>query len=254
MARASALQAEGRRFDSDYLHKIKTSFGRLFFVEISFDPQSLRDSPQGHAAVVFAAIGHLRPPFSMKTPFLRCAAAAAFAVLRASFFVEISFDPQSLCDSPRGHAAVVFSAIGHLRPPFSSRANIIEHADWPYSGVEWHFSCSMRSKWRHRASLSALQPPGTPLALLDELHEERFARRTIRTRDDAEEGSREKRRERQNAEKNTKGKTRRSLLELESVKIRLDRLTLLIRICNSSGKRLIFRTSWTKTKIRPGKG
>ena len=187
LARASALQAEGRRFDSDYLHKIKTSFGRLFFV-------------------------------------------------------EISFDPQSLCDSPQGHAAVVFAAIGHLRPPFSSRANIIEHADWPYSGVELHFSCSMRSKWRHRASLSALQPPGTPLALLDELHEERFARRTIRTRDDAEEGSREKRRERQNAEKNTKGKTRRSLLELESVKIRIDRLTLLIRICNSSGKRLIFRT------------
>ena len=121
LARASALQAEGRRFDSDYLHKIKTSFGRLFFV-------------------------------------------------------EISFDPQSLCDSPRGHTAVVFAAIGHLRPPFSSRANIIEHADWPYSGVELHFSCSMRSKWRHRASLSALQPPGTPLALLDELHEERFAR------------------------------------------------------------------------------
>ena len=121
LARASALQAEGRRFDSDYLHKIKTSFGRLFFV-------------------------------------------------------EISFDPQSLCDSPQGHTAVVFDAIGHLRPPFSSRANIIEHADWPYSGVELHFSCSMRSKWRHRASLSALQPPGTPLALLDELHEERFAR------------------------------------------------------------------------------
>ena len=176
LARASALQAEGRRFDSDYLHKKKTSFGRLFFVEISFDPQSLCDSPRGHAAVVFAAIGHLRPPFSMKTPFLRCAAAAAFAVLRASFFVEISFDPQSLCDSPQGHTAVVFDAIGHLRPPFSSRANIIEHADWPYSGVELHFSCSMRSKWRHRASLSALQPPGTPLALLDELHEERFAR------------------------------------------------------------------------------
>ena len=37
-------------------------FGRLFFVEISFDPQSLRDSPQGHAAVVFDAIGHLRSP------------------------------------------------------------------------------------------------------------------------------------------------------------------------------------------------
>ena len=28
---------------------------------------------------------------------------------------------------------------------------------------------------KHRAGLSALQPPGTPLALLDELHEERFA-------------------------------------------------------------------------------
>ena len=139
LARASALQAEGRRFDSDYLHKIKTSIRASFFVEISFDPQSLRDSPQGHTAVVFAAIGHLRPPFSMKTPFLRCAAAAAFAVLRASFFVEISFDPQSLCDSPQGHTAVVFDAIGHLRPPFSSRAN--------------HRACILALQWRRMAFL-----------------------------------------------------------------------------------------------------
>ena len=161
--------------------------------------------------------------------------------------------PSRFATAPRGIplSSSPPSGISVLRFPL---VQIIEHAYWPYSGVEWHFSCSMRSKWRHRASLSALQPPGTPLALLDELHEERFARRTIRTRDDAEEGSREKRRERQNAEKNTKGKTRRSLLELESVKIRLDRLTLLIRICNSSGKRLIFRTSWAKTKIHPGKG
>ena len=51
-----------------------------------------------------------------------------------------------------------------------SRANI-EQAFRPHSGVEWHFSCSMRSKWRHRAGISASQRPGTPLALLDELHE-----------------------------------------------------------------------------------
>ena len=102
LARASALQAEGRRFDSDYLHKIKTSFGRLFFVEISFDPQSLCDSPRGHTAVVFAAIGHLRPPFSMKTPFLRCAAAAAFAVLRASFFCGDILRPPVAMRQPPG--------------------------------------------------------------------------------------------------------------------------------------------------------
>ena len=60
----------------------------------------------------------------------------------------------------------------------TSRANI-EQAYRPHSGVEWHFACSMRSKWRHRAGTSALQPPGMPLALLDALHEERFARRTM---------------------------------------------------------------------------
>ena len=117
LARASALQAEGRRFDSDYLHKIKTSFGRLFFVEISFDPQSLRDSPQGHAAVVFDAIGHLRPPFSMKTPFLRCAAAAAFAVLRASFFVEICSPPVASRQPRWGRGRLnVKSAFPRTRP------------------------------------------------------------------------------------------------------------------------------------------
>ena len=50
----------------------------------------------------------------------------------------------------------------------TSRANI-EQAYRPHSGVEWHFACSMRSKWRHRAGVSALQPPGTPLALLNDL-------------------------------------------------------------------------------------
>ena len=45
----------------------------------------------------------------------------------------------------------------------------IEQAYRPHSGVEWHFACSMRSKWRHRAGISALQPPGTPLAMLDDL-------------------------------------------------------------------------------------
>ena len=32
MARASALQAEGRRFDSDYLHKIKKTSKRMSFL------------------------------------------------------------------------------------------------------------------------------------------------------------------------------------------------------------------------------
>ena len=31
LARASALQAEGRRFDSDYLHKKRRPFGASFF-------------------------------------------------------------------------------------------------------------------------------------------------------------------------------------------------------------------------------
>ena len=35
---------------------------------LTFYPQSLRDSPEGHADAVFDVIGHLRPPFSMKTP------------------------------------------------------------------------------------------------------------------------------------------------------------------------------------------
>ena len=33
---------------------------------LSFHPQSLRDSPEGHADVVFDAIGHLRPCVSSK--------------------------------------------------------------------------------------------------------------------------------------------------------------------------------------------
>ena len=46
LARASALQAEGRRFDSDYLHKIKTSFGRLFFCgDILRPPVAMRQPP-----------------------------------------------------------------------------------------------------------------------------------------------------------------------------------------------------------------
>ena len=87
----------------------------------------------------------------------------------------------------------------------------IEQAYRPHSGVEWHFTCSMRSKWRHRADKSAPQPLRTTLALLDELHEElsqgqhlpcsmiarrtlctknnlheeRFARRTICTKEEA---------------------------------------------------------------------
>ena len=85
LARASALQAEGRRFDSDYLHKIKTSIRASFFVEISFDPQSLCDSPQGHAAVVFAAIGHLPPPFSSRANHRACRLALQW--LRMAFLL-----------------------------------------------------------------------------------------------------------------------------------------------------------------------
>ena len=83
--------------------------------------------------------------------------------------------PSRYATAPRGMplSSSPPSGISVLRFPL---VQFIEHADWPYSGLEWHFSCSMRSKWRHRAGLSALQPPGTPLALLDELHEERFAR------------------------------------------------------------------------------
>ena len=75
----------------------------------------------------------------------------------------------------------------------------IEQAYRPYSGVEWHFPCSMRSKWRHRAGLSVLQPPGTPLALLDELHEgqrgdgTRLKRRGRHKRDDTEDDTKDKR-------------------------------------------------------------
>ena len=98
-------------------------FGRLFFVEISFDPQSLRDSPQGHTDVVKDAIGHLRPPFSMKTPFLRCAAAAAFDVHSGVFFCGDSSYPQSLRDSPRGPTDVVQDALGQLRSPGCARNN-----------------------------------------------------------------------------------------------------------------------------------
>ena len=53
----------------------------------------------------------------------------------------------------------------------------IEQEHRPCSGVEWHFPCSMRTKRRYRAGVSAPQPPGMPLPLLDELHEGQKARR-----------------------------------------------------------------------------
>ena len=56
-----------------------------------------------------------------------------------------------------------FCRRGHL-------VQFIEQENQPYSGVEWHFACLMRTKRRHRAGASAPQPPRTPLALLDELH------------------------------------------------------------------------------------
>ena len=65
---------------------------------------------------------------------------------------------------------LAFEAYRHFRA-WKPLEQTIEQAYRPYSGVEWHFACSMRSKWRHRAGVSVPQPPGTPLALLDELHE-----------------------------------------------------------------------------------
>ena len=53
----------------------------------------------------------------------------------------------------------------------------IEQAHRLLSSVEWLFPCSMRTKRRHRAGVSVPQPPGTLLALLDELHEGQKARR-----------------------------------------------------------------------------
>ena len=68
---------------------------------------------------------------------------------------------------------LAFEAYRHFRA-WKPLEQTIEQAYRPYSGVEWHFACSMRSKGRHRAGQSAPQPPRTPLALLDELHEERM--------------------------------------------------------------------------------
>ena len=86
----------------------------------------------------------------------------------------------------------------------------IEQANRPHSSVEWHFACSMRSKGRHRAGLSAPQPPRTPLALLDELHEGLLGGRhkTADAEKDIKETTRRKAEE-INAKKDTKELTRR---------------------------------------------
>ena len=47
----------------------------------------------------------------------------------------------------------------------------IEQAHRLLGSVEWHFASSMRTKRRYRAGVSAPQPRGMPLVLLDELHE-----------------------------------------------------------------------------------
>ena len=87
---------------------------------------------------------------------------------------------------------------------------IIEQAYRPHSSVEWHFACSMRSKGRHRAGVSAPQPPRTPLALLDELHEGLLGGRhkTADAEKDIKETTRRKAEE-INAKKDTKELTRR---------------------------------------------
>ena len=81
----------------------------------------------------------------------------------------------------------------------TSRANI-EQAYQPHSGLEWHFPCSMRSKWRHRAGKSALQSIRMPLALLNDLHEER-----------------RRGRQKINEEKDTEGTTQRHLYSLRGL-------------------------------------
>ena len=100
------------------------------------------------------------------------------------FVVWIDWVAVGLSVSIYGSAIAILTEALQPRPPivqpFITLVQIIEQADRPYSGIEWHFPCSMRSKWRHRAGKSALQPSGTPLALLDELHEGRFARGTTR--------------------------------------------------------------------------
>ena len=51
LARAPALQAGGRRFDSDYLHNKRPDHrDQVFFVvEIPLPPSAGADSPEGHA-------------------------------------------------------------------------------------------------------------------------------------------------------------------------------------------------------------
>ena len=71
LARASALQAEGRRFDSDYLHKKKTSIRASFFCgEGSTPSQALPDSPGGACRCPFvtSGISVLRFPWKLRPP------------------------------------------------------------------------------------------------------------------------------------------------------------------------------------------
>ena len=64
LARASALQAEGRRFDSDYLHKKKTSIRASFFVEKGLPPVRL---------CLTAPVGHTEPLITVRaSPRLHC--------------------------------------------------------------------------------------------------------------------------------------------------------------------------------------
>ena len=104
---------------------------------------------------------------------------------------------------------LAFEAYRHFRE-WKPLEQTIEQAYRPYSGVEWHFACSMRSKGRHRAGVSAPQPPGTPLALLDELHEgllrgrHKTETRRRYQRDGAEKDTKQKR------GCDTKGTTRRT--------------------------------------------
>ena len=139
LARASALQAEGRRFDSDYLHKIKTSFGRLFFCgDILRPPVAMRQPP---GACRCRLRRHRASPSSVfdenSVPPMR--GCSRFCCPSGVFFCVDSPHPQSLRDSPQWHTAVVFDAIGHLRPPFSSRAN--------------HRACRLALQWRRIAFL-----------------------------------------------------------------------------------------------------
>ena len=119
MARASALQAEGRRFDSDYLHKIKTSIRASFFCGDILRPPVASRQPLG--ACRCRQRRHRASPFSIfdenSVPPMR-GCSRFLPSIRASFFCGDMFTPSRCATAPVGHAGVDDIATGHLRPTF----------------------------------------------------------------------------------------------------------------------------------------